>query len=257
MDEQRAKIGDFTVWDAKAGKIIAISRDEVGQHMPAEAALTGTFSVILVDGSKAEVMPVFEMYSATWSTTTSRRWRIPPESPAALVRRLAEDIWQTTKAGHAVSIHMGEGVNHYFHATLHNRATYLPLILTGNIGKHGAGVYTWAGNYKGALLQASPWSGPGVGSYVYEDPFKPVLDEKVRITHEHLRHLKDGEDPSYWACGEKLLAIKTPGAQGLHRPHALADAHQSHLVQQRQLPQPVKMDLQHHRQCAAEGGPDR
>ncbi len=60
-----------------------------------------------------------------------------------------------------MAIHIGEGVNHYFHATLHNRASYLPLMLTGNIGKHGAGVYTWAGNYKGALLQASPWSGPG------------------------------------------------------------------------------------------------
>ena len=95
------------------------------------------------------------------------------------------------------------------------------MILTGNIGKHGAGVYTWAGNYKGALLQASPWSGPGVGSYTHEDPFKPVLDDKARITHEHLRHLSDGEDPSYWACGEKVLALQDPGGpQGLHRPHA-------------------------------------
>ena len=60
------------------------------------------------------------------------------------------------------------------------------------------------------MLQASSWSGPGVGSFTHEDPFKPVLDEKVRITHEHLRHLSDGEDPSYWACGEKVLAVETP-----------------------------------------------
>ena len=66
-----------------------------------------------------------------------------------------KDIWETTEAGHPVAIHIGEGINHYFHATLHNRATYLPLMLTGNIGKHGAGSYTWAGNYKGALFQAS------------------------------------------------------------------------------------------------------
>jgi nitrate reductase alpha subunit len=130
-------------------------------------------------------------------------------APAALVRRLAEDIWETTRAGHPVAIHIGEGINHYFHATLHNRASYLPMLLTGNIGKHGAGVFTWAGNYKGALLQASSWSGPGVGSYTAEDPFNPVLDDKLRITHEHLRHTNDGEDPSYWACGEKLLAAAT------------------------------------------------
>ena len=83
------------------------------------------------------------------------------------------------------------------------------MLLTGNIGKHGAGVHTWAGNYKGALLQASPWSGPGVGSYTAEDPFHPVLDEKTRITHEELRHTNDAEDPSYWACGEKILAAET------------------------------------------------
>jgi nitrate reductase alpha subunit len=44
-----------------------------------------------------------------------------------------------------VAIHIGEGINHYFHATLHNRACYLPVMLTGNIGQHGAGSHTWAG----------------------------------------------------------------------------------------------------------------
>jgi nitrate reductase alpha subunit len=208
-DAQRARIGDFTVWDAKAGAVIAISRDEVGTHMPVEAALTGTFTVKLLDGQTVEVMPVFEMYKRHLTDYDLKTVEEISGAKAELVQRLAEDIWQTSKAGHPVSIHLGEGINHYFHATLHNRATYLPLILTGNIGKHGAGVYTWAGNYKGALLQASSWSGPGVGVYTHEDPFHPVLDPQARLTHEHLRHLSDGEDPSYWACGEKVLTLKT------------------------------------------------
>src|SRR5262252_3737674 len=58
-DTQRAKIGDFTVWDTKAAKVVAISRDEVGQHMPVEPALTGTFPVTLLDGTKVDVMPIF------------------------------------------------------------------------------------------------------------------------------------------------------------------------------------------------------
>jgi nitrate reductase alpha subunit len=207
-DEQRAKIGDFMVWDAKAAKAVAVSRDEGGKHMPGEAALTATYSVTLVDGKKVDVMPIFAMYKLHLTDYDLKTVEEISGAKPELVRRLAEDIWQTTKAGQPVSIHLGEGVNHYFHATLHNRATYLPLLLTGNIGKHGAGVYTWAGNYKGALLQASSWSGPGVGSYTHEDPFAPVLDEKVRINKEHLRHLSDGEDPSYWACGEKVLAAK-------------------------------------------------
>jgi nitrate reductase alpha subunit len=209
-DDQRARIGDFCVWDPAQGKVVPISRDEVGANMEVEAAFEGTFEVTLLDGRKIEVLPVFEMYKRHLADYDLATVEEISGAPAALVRRLAEDIWQTTKAGHPVAIHIGEGINHYFHATLHNRATYLPMLLTGNIGKHGAGVFTWAGNYKGALLQASSWSGPGVGSYTHEDPFNPVLDESARITHENLRHLSDAEDPSYWACGEKVLAVATP-----------------------------------------------
>jgi nitrate reductase alpha subunit len=208
-DPQRDKIGDFCVWDSKAGHVVALSRDEVGAKMQVEPALEGTFQVRLLDGKTVEVMPIFTMYKRHLADYDLKTVEEISGAPSALVRRLAEDIWQTTKAGQPVAIHIGEGINHYFHATLHNRATYLPMLLTGNIGKHGAGVHTWAGNYKGALLQASSWSGPGVGSYTAEDPFHPVLDEKARITHEHLRHTNDGEDPSYWACGEKILAAET------------------------------------------------
>lgn len=208
-DGQRARIGDFCVWDPKAGKVAALSRDEVGAKMSVEPALEGTFRVTLLDGKAVEVMPVFEMYKRHLADYDLKTVEEISGAPAVLVRRLAEDIWETTKAGQPVAIHIGEGINHYFHATLHNRATYLPMLLTGNIGKHGAGVFTWAGNYKGALLQASSWSGPGVGSYTAEDPFNPLLDDNARITHEHLRHTTDGEDPSYWACGEKLLTAQT------------------------------------------------
>ena len=78
-------------------------------------------------------------------------------APKALIEQLAQDI-ATMKP---VAIHQGEGINHWFHATEMNRAAYLPLMLTGNIGKPGAGCHTWAGNYKAALFQGSaldrPW----------------------------------------------------------------------------------------------------
>jgi nitrate reductase alpha subunit len=207
---QREKIGDFCVWDTASGMVAFVSRDEVGDKMTAAAALEGTYQVKLASGATVEVMPVLEMYKRHLVDYDAATVEEISGAPAELVRRLADDIWKTTQAGGPVAIHIGEGVNHYFHATLHNRASYLPAMLTGNIGKHGAGVFTWAGNYKGALLQASPWSGPGVGSYTHEDPFNPVLDEDARITHEHLRHLSDGEDPSYWACGERTLTVDLP-----------------------------------------------
>lgn len=210
---QRERIGDFCVWDTEQQQVTFLSRDDVGERMTIPAALEGTFTVKLADGKTVEVMPVFEMYHRHLKDYDLKSVEEISGAPQDLVRRLAEDLWNTTQAGGPVSIHIGEGVNHYFHATLHNRASYLPMMLTGNIGKHGAGVYTWAGNYKGALFQASPWSGPGIGSYTQEDPFAPVLDETARITHHELRHCSDGEDPSYWACGERTLTLKLPNGQ--------------------------------------------
>jgi nitrate reductase alpha subunit len=211
--EQRDRIGDFCVWDTDQRKVAFLSRDDVGETMTIPAALEGTFTVRLADGREVEVMPIFEMYHRHLADYDLQTVEEISGAPRDLVRRLAEDIWQTTKAGGPVAIHIGEGVNHYFHATLHNRASYLPMMLTGNIGKHGAGVFTWAGNYKGALFQASPWSGPGVGGFTHEDPFSPVLDETARITHHQMRHCSDTEDPSYWACGERTLTIDLPNGQ--------------------------------------------
>ena len=77
-------------------------------------------------------------------------------APKDLIVQLAEDIATIKPA----ALHQGEGINHWFHATQMNRAAYLPFMLTGNIGKRGAGVYAWAGNYKAALFRDHP--GPGL-----------------------------------------------------------------------------------------------
>jgi nitrate reductase alpha subunit len=208
-DEQRARIGDFVIWDSKQNKAVAVSRDEVGEHANMDAALTGTFTLTMIDGKDVEVMPIYEMYKRHLVDYDLKTCEEITGAKGELIERLARDIWETTQAGHPVSIHHGEGTNHYFHATLHNRACHLPLMLTGNFGKHGAGVFTWAGNYKGALLQASPWSGPGVGSYSHENPFEPVLDEKIRITEEHLHNFCYGEDVAFWGHGETPLIVET------------------------------------------------
>jgi len=209
-DDQRRRIGDFCVWDTQRQQVVFVSRDDVGERSPAHAALEGVYRVRLANGQDVEVMPVLEMYKRHLKDYDLATVEEISGAPAHLVRRLAEDIWKTTQAGHPVAIHIGEGVNHYFHATLHNRASYLPLMLTGNIGKHGAGVFTWAGNYKGSMFQGSPWSGPGAATYTKEDPFHPVLDENARITAANLRHLSDVEDPSYWASGERTLTVTLP-----------------------------------------------
>jgi len=207
--DQRDRIGDFTVWDTGEGAVKAVSRDDVGSHASLNTALEGTFRVRMLSGEDVEVMPVYEMYKQHLADYDLKTVEEISGARPDLVERLARDIWDTTQAGHPVSIHHGEGTNHYFHATLHNRACYLPMILTGNIGKHGAGVFTWAGNYKGALFQASPWSGPGVGSFTHENPFAPVLDESARITHHELRNYTKGEDVAFWGHGDRPLIVAT------------------------------------------------
>src|SRR5690606_8962576 len=144
------------------------------------------------------VMPIYELHRRHLADYDLQTVEEISGADPALVERLARDIWETTQAGHSVALHHGEGTNHYFHATLHNRACFLPLMLTGNLGKHGAGVFTWAGNYKGALLQGTPWSGPGAATYSMEDPFHPVLDESARLTKENVHHYVHGEDVAFW-----------------------------------------------------------
>lgn len=209
-DEQRERIGDFTVYDTERKEMVAVSRDDVGKRANMDAALAGTFTVETVDGARVEVMPVLEMYRRHLEDYDLDTVAEISGADSALVERLAEDIWTTTQAGGPVSIHHGEGTNHYFHGTLHNRACWLPMMLTGNIGRHGAGVFTWAGNYKGALFQGSPWSGHGAGAYTHEDPFAPVLDEAAKI-HEHdIRNTVMGEDVAFWGHGDRPLIVETP-----------------------------------------------
>ncbi len=205
-DAQRAQIGDFCMWDAQANKVVAVSRDEVGKHIAFDPALTGEFTITTTDGESVTVMPIYEMYRRhlrDYDVETAAQ--ISGAKPE-LIERLAKDMATIKPA----AIHLGEGINHYFHATLHNRACFLLMALTGNYGRHGSGVYSWAGNYKGALFQAAPWAGPGVGAFIDEDPFHPVLDEDGELTHEHLHHYASAEEPSYWAHGEQILRVNTP-----------------------------------------------
>ncbi|MBI4617416.1 MAG: molybdopterin-dependent oxidoreductase, partial [Planctomycetes bacterium] len=157
--EQQAKLGDFVVWDAKTNGPKAVTRDDVGGRMKArgiDPTLDGKYEVE-IDGKKVEVMTLWEMYKVHLADYDLDTTSEITGSPKEQIERLAQDI-ATIKP---VGIHQGEGINHWFHATESNRAVYLPLMLTGNIGQPGAGAHTWAGNYKAANFQGSPWTGPG------------------------------------------------------------------------------------------------
>jgi nitrate reductase alpha subunit len=206
--DQYAAIGDRVVRDV-SGAVRAVSREDVGDRMEdlgidPEVDWRGT--VTLADGYEVEVATALHLYREHLADYDLDTVVDITGSPRDLLERLLSDV-ATIRP---MAIHVGEGVNHYFHATLHNRATYLVAMLTGQIGIPGAGVSTWAGNYKGGIFHAAPWFGPGVGGYVNEDPFRPLLDPDDEYDFDNIHHYIHGEETSYWGYGDRPLVVDTP-----------------------------------------------
>ncbi|GMW03177.1 MAG: hypothetical protein AMXMBFR84_43120 [Candidatus Hydrogenedentota bacterium] len=207
--EQYAELSDFAGWDTKTDAPVAITRDEVGVHLDAKGvdlALDGNYTVTLVSGETVEVAPLWTLYQEHLKDYDIDTVCDITQAPRDLILQLAEDIATIRPC----TIHQGEGINHWFHATEMNRAAYLPIMLTGNIGKPGAGCHTWAGNYKSALFQGSPWTGPGYKGWVAEDPFNLTLDPEAPGKSVHTHAYTKDEEPAYWNHGDKALIVDTP-----------------------------------------------
>ncbi len=207
--EQYEKLGDFVVWDKVRNQPAAITRDDVGAQLTKKGlqpALGGRFKVITVEGKEIEVMTLFSLYKLHLKDYDLDSVVEITHAPKDLIVRLAEDIATIKPA----SLHQGEGINHWFHATQMNRAAYLPFMLTGNIGQRGAGVYAWAGNYKAAVFQGSPWTGPGFKGWVAEDPFQPTLDPNAHGKDVKAHAYFKDEEPAYWNHGDRPLIVETP-----------------------------------------------
>ncbi len=211
--EQYAKIGDFMVFDSKQGKPVPITREMMSGHVDEsgiDPQLSWSGKVVLADGKEIEAATIWDGYKINLQDYDLETTAEITGAEKNLVERLARDIWETASRGHAVAVHVGEGINHYFHATLCNRAQYLPLMLVGAIGRPGAGCYTWAGNYKAALFQGAPEVGPGFLGWVAEDPFKMNLDPGADGKDIAVNKLTKDEEPAYWNHGDRPLVVTTP-----------------------------------------------
>lgn len=204
--EQYAVLGDRVAIDAATGTPRALNRDEVGAKLSWTPLLDYRGEITLADGSRVEVATALTLYREHLRDYDLETVCDITGAPRDLVEQLITDLATIKPA----AFHVGEGVNHYFHATLHNRATYLIQMLLGNVGKPGSGVSTWAGNYKGGVFHGSPWQGPGVGGFVNEDPFNPMLDPEAKYTAKTSHHYIHGEETSYWGFGDTPLIVDTP-----------------------------------------------
>src|SRR5262249_43358352 len=131
-DEQYAKLGgDFVIFDEKQKSPRAVSRDQMGERMEKEGiapALSFSGKIKLADGQEVEVTTLWDANKVHLKDYDLDTVGQITGADKSLIERLAKDIWDTSKGGHSVAIHVGEGINHWFHATLTNRAQYLPLM---------------------------------------------------------------------------------------------------------------------------------
>lgn len=206
--QQYEQLGDYVVIDARTSAPAALTRDQVGAELESgpDPLLEWSGTLTLEDGSQVEALTLWSMYREHLQDYDLDSVAEITHAPKEMIERLANDIATMDP----VAIHIGEGINHWFHATLANRAQFLPLMLTGNIGRPGAGCYTWAGNYKAALFQGSPQTGPGFKGWVAEDPFEPNLDPEAPgkdiVAHAYTKD----EEPAYWNHSERPLIVETP-----------------------------------------------
>jgi nitrate reductase alpha subunit len=202
--ELRQEMGDNLWWDKSAGVCKPLTRDHVGVNSTVgDALLEGSVEVRLADGSKVRCRPVFDLireYVEHFdpSTTEELTW-----APAREVEELARHI---SKEPGTTLFALGMGPNQFFNSDNKDRAVFLLAALTGNVGRIGGNVGSYAGNYRVALFNGSP-------QYINEDPFniEPDQSKPARIRQywkPESAHYYNHEDHPL-RVGSRLLTGKT------------------------------------------------
>ncbi len=159
--------GDHVWWDSEAKAPKMSTRDQVGDKSRITSPLLeGTVEVTLKDGKKVACRSVFDLtaeYLAHFDpkTTAEITWA-PAEAVVSLAREIAKKPGTTLFA-------IGMGPNQFFNSDNKDRAIFLLAALTGNVGRIGGNVGSYAGNYRVALFN-------GVPQYINENPFDLELD---------------------------------------------------------------------------------
>lgn len=121
--------------------------------LPLDVVLEGELEVELKDGQKVSVKPGFQLLRESLKEYTPDKVEklagIPQDKLVRLAREMAA----------AKPLHLVYGASNYqwYHGDLKGRALALIPVLTGNIGKSGAGISTYAGQYRVRLKVAQWW----------------------------------------------------------------------------------------------------
>ena len=195
-DKLRQSWGDYVVFDENTQAPRPLSRDDMGEAFAKtglQPALEGAYTLELVDGSQVTCRPVFVhmkqliMDSYDPATVSEITWA-PVEGIETIARLIADNHSKT-------SICVGMGPNQFFNNDLKDRAQFLLAAMTGNVGRVGGNIGSYAGNYRAAFFS-------GLGQYIKEDPFNPQLDPDGPVT---IKGYWKGESVHYWNHGDTIL----------------------------------------------------
>lgn len=186
----------FVVWDEKAKKLTAISRDEMGpafDKLGIKPELLASRKVKVKGGKEIEVRTgasLLKQYLDE-NMTPAQVARITGTTTEA-IEALAEQI---AKNPEKTLIATGMGPNQFFNADLKDRAVLLLGGLTRNIGFPGGNIGSFSGNYRSALFG-------GIPLYAAEDPFNLQLDPVGKVTTKKYLHY---ESLHYYNYGDRPL----------------------------------------------------
>jgi nitrate reductase alpha subunit len=203
-EKMRLEWGDFVWWDRTTNSPKLLSRDMVGKNSTVgDPLLEGAVEVTLAGGKRVRCRPVFDLikdYAAHFDpkSVEEMTW-----APAHAVERLAQDI---ARHPGTTLFPVGMGPNQFFNNDNKDRDIFLLAALTGNVGKVGGNVGSYAGNYRLALFNGAP-------QYVNENPFDIELDPaKPARPRQYWRpesaHYYNHEDHPL-RVGNRLLTGKT------------------------------------------------
>ncbi len=203
-EKLRMEWGDYLWWDTESDSPKPLNRDDVGKNSTiGDAKLEGAVNVKLANGKTVRCRPVFDLvkeYAAHFDpkTTEELTWA-PAKAIEELARLFAKDPGTTLFA-------IGMGPNQFFNNDNKDRDIFLLASLTGNMGKIGGNVGSYAGNYRVSLFNGAP-------QYINENPFDIELDpakpaRPKQYWKAESAHFYNHEDHPL-RVGKKLLTGKT------------------------------------------------
>ena len=202
------KYGVSSTIITKEGKLLSVSRDCIGDHVTDELSKQGlSLDDIVLDfegevetkNGRVKVKSVFRLYKELTEHYSPETASEITGIPAEMITQFARDIAKSNATAFAT----GMGLNMYFHNDLINRSYFLVASLSGNVGKPGGNVGSYAGNYKAPVFNGLP-------SWVAEDPFNVSLDPNIHGSEVKKKQYQHFESIHFWAHGDSPLIVDTP-----------------------------------------------